>query len=233
MTQRDDAVEACEGVAYEDLRYLASQGGLVNLLETLRRYLAVAEADGISDDPTEEDDASIGVRGDGKPLCMTYWHIRQLNALLPPVGEGETPERHLTLEGQQTVSKALRRSGKVISEEQDERFQERSPERLRELTEEAQEAAREIVSQAWESVSKSNVSGLPDAEAEALGIPNPGVESDRKMPSKRVLEAIYDALLFVDAGEWSQDEHGDVKPEDYALAMDWVSEALSKREGGT
>lgn len=146
-----DAVEACEGVPEEDLRYLASQGGLVNLLETLRRYLAVAEADGISDDPTEEDDASIGVRGDGKPLCMTYWHIRQLNALLPPVRESET---------------------------QDERFQERPPERLRELTEEAQEAAIEIIAQTREGAGKSNVSGLPDIEAALYGYPNPGTESD-------------------------------------------------------
>lgn len=46
--------------------------------------------------------------------------------------------------------------------------------------------------------------------------------------NKRILEAIQDALIFVEAGEWQQDEHGDVSPEDHALAGDWVSERLRR-----
>ena len=109
------------------------------LLEALTEYWKAAEADGLTDDPTDDPDASIGSYGDGKPLAMTYGHIRRLRALLPQTGEGEGKNkivagaedalafaqgddtrasvanvRYLTLEEQQTVSKALARSSTLI-----------------------------------------------------------------------------------------------------------------------
>lgn len=50
--------------------------------------------------------------------------------------------------------------------------------------------------------------------------------------SKRILNAIQDALLFVDAGEWQQDEHGDVTRKDYDAALAWVAERLARSKGG-
>lgn len=78
-----------DGVSDETLRALASRGGLAALLEALTDYWKAAEADGLTDDPTDDADASIGAYGDGKPLAMTYGHIRRLQALLPQTGEGE------------------------------------------------------------------------------------------------------------------------------------------------
>lgn len=46
--------------------------------------------------------------------------------------------------------------------------------------------------------------------------------------NKRILEAIQDALIFVEAGEWQQDEHGDISPEDHEQALRWVSERLAR-----
>lgn len=63
------------------------------LLEALTDYWKAAEADGLTDDPTDDADASIGSYGDGKPLAMTYGHIRRLQALLPQTGEGEGADR--------------------------------------------------------------------------------------------------------------------------------------------
>jgi len=48
--------------------------------------------------------------------------------------------------------------------------------------------------------------------------------------NKKILLAIQDALIFVEAGEWQQEEHGEVEPEDHQLASDWVTERLSAQK---
>ena len=100
-----DAVEACDGVAYEDLRYLAARGGLAALIEAVRGA-----------ERSIRGQADIHALRDAPGLAkVTHLMADKLAALLPPVGESETPTDH------------------------------------------------------------ANVSPLPDAEAEALGYPNPGV----------------------------------------------------------
>lgn len=46
--------------------------------------------------------------------------------------------------------------------------------------------------------------------------------------NKRILETMLDALIFVEAGEFQEDEHGEITQDDYELALQWVRKKLEK-----
>lgn len=101
------ALDVCAGFSTAELRHLHSQGGLTALVEATKK--------------AEKQFRWYGdlhaAKPDPEKAARNYECADMLAALLPPVGEGETAERHLTLDEQQVVSNALRRSGKVISDD--------------------------------------------------------------------------------------------------------------------
>lgn len=39
--------------------------------------------------------------------------------------------------------------------------------------------------------------------------------------NKRILETMLDALIFIEAGEFQEDDHGEITQDDYELALQW------------
>ena len=185
------ALDATAGFSTAELRALASRGGLAALIEAVRSALVLLEYDRNALFESNRQPSTNEVTDpDARAELVEYdTVIKAFRALLPPVGERETPAAESETQHSDRVCVTLDQVKKAWSAADWARAGSGSG--TKGMTKEQMLANEELRDDAWchtlaellglrvvgqgeTPTDHANVSPLPDAEAEALGIPNPG-----------------------------------------------------------